>query len=102
MEELIWNSFDFGINNGSHLIVDEHELPSLESFIAFSHMVVISFLFSIFNRVSAASSDIVNFSIRLYITFASDFLAFSMFDEKSMPFFGLLNFWSFFEIENYS
>jgi hypothetical protein len=32
MEELTLNRFDFCINNGSTLIVDEHELLSLASF----------------------------------------------------------------------
>jgi len=95
------NFFDFGINNDSTLIVDEHELPSLESFIAFSHMVGISFIFSIFNRVSAVSSNVESLSIRLFITLSIDLLAFSMFKEKSKPFILSFNFWSFLEIKNH-
>jgi hypothetical protein len=64
LEEFILNRFDFGINSGLTLIVDEHESLSLVSFIPFSRSIEISFRFDTFNRVSAASSVIVNFSIR--------------------------------------
>ena len=98
IEELIWNLFDFSINNVLALIVDEHELSLFASFITFWLSIEISQIFSIFNWDSFASSNEESLSIRWFITFASDFLALSMFDEKSKPFFPSFNFLSFYEI----
>ncbi len=78
-------------------IGDEHEL-SLAPFIASSRSIDISFLFVTFNWISSESSNVDNFSMRWFSTFAIAFLAWSMFEEKSKPF---LNFLTFLEIKNY-
>jgi hypothetical protein len=49
MEELTLNLFDFNINSGLTLIVDEHGLFSLASFIALPRSIEISLVIETFN-----------------------------------------------------
>ncbi len=101
IDELDLNLFESGINNGLSWIADEHVLLSLTSFVWFWRSIEISFKFVTFDWMPAAPSQVESLSIRWFITFTIDFLAFSMFDEKSIPFLPLFNFLTFFEIKNF-
>jgi hypothetical protein len=86
MEESNLNLFDSVINSGLTLIVDEGDEFPLASFVVLSRSIKIPLKFATLVWVLFAPINVINFSIRLFITFASSFLAFSMFDEKLMPF----------------
>jgi hypothetical protein len=95
-EELTLNRFDFCINNGLTLIVDEHDELSLASFIAFSRSFEISFRFATFNWDWFALSNEERLTKWWFITFAIEFWAYLMFEERFNSTFPLSSyFWSF-------